>query len=52
MRDLGYTIFMSAMGFADAAACAALISAAEVLLTVVYSSIGGIVFVSRRQTKS
>ena len=51
LRDLGYTIFMSAMGFADAAACAALISAAEVLLTVVYSSIGGIVFVSRRQSR-
>lgn len=52
LRDLGYTIFMAAMGFADAAACAALISAAEVLLTVVYSSIGGIVFASRRGAPS
>jgi uncharacterized protein (TIRG00374 family) len=49
LRDLGYAIFMGAMGFGgEAAACAALISAAEVLLTVVYSSIGGVVFICRR----
>ena len=51
LRDLGYTIFMAAMGCGDGAtACAALISAAEVLLTVVYSSIGGVVFLSRRSS--
>ena len=49
LRDLGYTIFMTAMGFGEAAAAnAALISAAEVILTVVYSSMGGVVFVCRR----
>jgi len=50
LRDLGYTIFMSAMGLGDGAAAAALISAAEVVLTVVYSSMGGLVFVCRRQS--
>lgn len=50
LRDLGYSIFMTAMGFGDAAAAnAALISAAEVLLTVVYSSAGGLVFACRRK---
>lgn len=49
LRDLGYTIFMVAMGYgSEAAACAALISAAEVLLTVVYSSMGGVVFLCRK----
>lgn len=49
LRDLGYTIFMVAMGYgSDATACAALISAAEVLLTVVYSSMGGVVFLCRK----
>lgn len=52
LRDLGYTIFMIAMGAATeeaAAADAALISAAEVILTVIYSSIGGVVFICRRK---
>lgn len=50
LRDLGYTIFMLAMGAAaeGAAADAALISAAEVILTVIYSSMGGVVFICRR----
>ncbi len=49
LRDLGYTIFMAAMGAGESAAAnAALISAAEVILTVVYSSIGGVVFACRR----
>ncbi len=53
LRDLGYTIFMTAMGFGEAAAAnAALIAAAEVILTVVYSSMGGVVFVCRRQTNT
>lgn len=52
LRDLGYAIFMAAMGLGgEAAACAALISAAEVLLTVVYSSLGGLVFICRRPGK-
>lgn len=51
LRDLGYTIFMTAMGLGDgAASAAALVSAAEVVLTVVYSSMGGLVFVCRRQS--
>lgn len=50
LRDLGYTLFMLAMGLGEgAAAAAALISAAEVLLTVIYSSMGGVVFVCRRR---
>lgn len=50
LRDLGYSIFMAAMGFGDSAAAnAAMISAAEVLLTVVYSSAGGLVFACRRK---
>ena len=53
LRDLGYTIFMAAMGFGDAAAAnAALISAAEVILTVIYASMGGVVFVCRRPAGS
>lgn len=49
LRDLGYTIFMTAMGRGQAApADAALISAAEVVLTVVYSSLGGLVFACRK----
>lgn len=49
LRDLGYTIFMTAMGHGAAApADAALISAAEVVLTVIYSSLGGLVFVCGR----
>ena len=50
LRDLGYTIFMLAMGQTpeEAAANAALISAAEVILTVIYSSVGGLVFVCRK----
>ena len=49
LRDLGYTIFMVAMGAGEAAAAdAALISAAEVILTVIYSSMGGVVFACRR----
>ena len=52
LRDLGYAIFMAAMGLgAEAAACAALISAAEVLLTVIYSSVGGLVFAFRARQK-
>lgn len=51
LRDLGYTIFILAMGFIDseAAACAALISAAEVLLTIIYSLVGGAVFICRKK---
>ena len=53
LRDLGYTIFMTAMGFGEkAAANAALISAAEVILTVIYASMGGVVFVCRRSASS
>lgn len=52
LRDLGYAIFMTAMGLGgEAAACAALISAAEVLLTVIYSSVGGLVFALRSRQK-
>ena len=51
LRDLGYTIFILAMGFVDseAAAYAALISAAEVLLTIIYSLVGGAVFICRKK---
>lgn len=54
LRDLGYTIFMLAMGFiaADAAANAALISAAEVLLTILYSLAGGVVFICRKNKEN
>ena len=53
LRDLGYTIFMTAMGFGEkAAANAALISAAEVILTVIYASMGGVVFVCRRSASA
>ncbi len=49
LRDLGYTIFMAATGAGESAAAhAALISAAEVILTVIYASMGGVVFVCRR----
>lgn len=50
LRDLGYTLFMLAMSYAqeNAASYAALISAAEVILTVVYSSVGGFVFICRK----
>lgn len=53
LRDLGYGIFTKAMGLGSTAvACAALVSAAEVLLTVLYSSLGGLVFAIRsRQCK-
>lgn len=53
LRDLGYSIFMAAMGFGDSAAAnAAMISAAEVILTVVYSSAGGLVFALRRRPEN
>lgn len=49
LRDLGYAVFALAMGLGEGAAtAAALISAAEVALTVVYSAIGGVVFVARK----
>lgn len=51
LRDLGYTVFMAALlGEASASTNAGIISSVEVILTILYVAIGGVLFVFRKRS--